>query len=305
MPSKDERLGTRTGGKDRCVVRPVARQRLNCRSAALLTTTALVALSALAARASRSLSAGGFSAAMARRWRVVQAAAAALSLMAGVAPVRATVVIDGGTTVSVPETMASPWNVGTNLIVGDTSAGGTLIIDNGGRVTSGTTGLIPPPDALDIAVASGSVGVMMMTGAGSFYSVSGAGEIHLGCATCTATLEVLNDSVLIGANTYGLRSYDGVTMVVDGAGSELATQGTGTLDVGFESTGVKPTTLTVSNGGLAVSGSNTGSGRPASLRGRTGVLNEYNMYKYTFLLKKITSFRESLPHFLQHFLYYS
>jgi hypothetical protein len=53
MPSKDGRLGSRTGCKDHCVARSVARQRLNCRSAALLATTAWVAAMAFAPGAAR------------------------------------------------------------------------------------------------------------------------------------------------------------------------------------------------------------------------------------------------------------
>jgi hypothetical protein len=48
MPSKDQRLGTRTGCKGRCVRLSVARQRLNCRSAELLAATALVVVTAFA-----------------------------------------------------------------------------------------------------------------------------------------------------------------------------------------------------------------------------------------------------------------
>jgi T5SS/PEP-CTERM-associated repeat protein len=130
-----------------------------------------------------------------------------LGLMAGVAPACATV-IDGGTTVTVPGTFASPWYGGWPLTVGNTSAGGTLIISNGGGVTSGGTGLIPPPDALDIAVAPGSVGETIVTGAGSSYSAAGlTGEIHVGSDTCTATLEVLNGATFTNAGGYGLRSW--------------------------------------------------------------------------------------------------
>jgi hypothetical protein len=60
----------------------------------------------------------------------VRCLAATLALMAGVAPVRATV-IDGGSTVTIPGTFASPWSGGWPLTVGNTSAGGTLIISGG------------------------------------------------------------------------------------------------------------------------------------------------------------------------------
>ena len=53
MPSKDERPTTRNGCKGRCVARSVARQRLNCRSAVLLATTALVAATEFAPSAAR------------------------------------------------------------------------------------------------------------------------------------------------------------------------------------------------------------------------------------------------------------
>lgn len=53
MPSKDKRLGSRTACKNHCDVGSVARQRLNCRSAVLLATTALVAVTAFAPGAAR------------------------------------------------------------------------------------------------------------------------------------------------------------------------------------------------------------------------------------------------------------
>jgi hypothetical protein len=53
MPSTDERPTSRTGCKGRCVARSVAQRRLNCRSAALLATTALIALSTPAQAAVR------------------------------------------------------------------------------------------------------------------------------------------------------------------------------------------------------------------------------------------------------------
>ena len=53
MPSKDERLCSRTGWKGRCAGSSVAPPRLNCRSSALLATTALVAVTAFAPGAAR------------------------------------------------------------------------------------------------------------------------------------------------------------------------------------------------------------------------------------------------------------
>ena len=48
MPSKDERLGSRTGWKNRSIGQSVGAQRLNCRNVSLLATTALVAVAAFA-----------------------------------------------------------------------------------------------------------------------------------------------------------------------------------------------------------------------------------------------------------------
>ena len=53
MPSRDERLSSHSGCKGRSVRNSFARQRLNCRSAALLASTALVAVAAFAPRAAR------------------------------------------------------------------------------------------------------------------------------------------------------------------------------------------------------------------------------------------------------------
>ena len=76
-------------------------------------------------------------------------------------PARASISIDGGTAVTIPGSYPSPWNAGTNLTVGSTSQGGTLTIQNGGQVTSGSGN---PPVALEVASGISSFGVLVVTG---------------------------------------------------------------------------------------------------------------------------------------------
>jgi hypothetical protein len=97
---------------------------------------------------------------------------------------------------------------------------------------------------------------MIVTGAGSRYSASGnAGEIHVGCETCTATLEVLNGATFTNAVGYGLRSWSGVNIIVVGVGSRLTVSGS-SMDVGFDGKGSQPTALILSNGGVGGVGAN-------------------------------------------------
>src|SRR6478752_4359255 len=75
----------------------------------------------------------------------------------------AQITIEGGQTVTVPGTQASPWNVNGELAVGN-AGDGTLNISNGGVVSS--------LDAYLGGIAGGA-GVVTVTGAGARWELSG------------------------------------------------------------------------------------------------------------------------------------
>ncbi|MFL9998905.1 autotransporter outer membrane beta-barrel domain-containing protein [Paraburkholderia sediminicola] len=180
-------------------------------------------------------------------------------------PAGASVVIDGGTVVTIPGTYPSPWNAGTNLTVGSTSQGGTLIIQNGGQVTSGSGN---PSVALEVASGINSIGVLVVTGPGSSLRMS-YGEFHAAENDGSlATITVSNGgSIVTTAPSGGFRLGYGtgiVNITVTGAGSVI-TAGGSSLDVGETGSA----TLTLSDGGRA-SGNNIRVGLGA---GASGVVN--------------------------------
>jgi fibronectin-binding autotransporter adhesin len=143
----------------------------------------------------------------------------------GAPPVAAQEVIDGGQTVSVPGTQASPWNIGNSLTVGSTGEG-SLSITSGGTVTN-TNG--------QIGVNDGSSGTVMVTGPNANWTNSGnlfvgyGGEGTLTIAnggTVSSTL-----SAFIGRSATGVGS-----VTVTGAGSSLSSN-PGGIFVGYGGTG--------------------------------------------------------------------
>lgn len=160
------------------------------------------------------------------------------------APAQAQYVIDAGITETVPGTHTSPWALGNRLTVGTTSAGGTLIIQGGGIVTS--TGIATQPAGM-IASGVNSVGTVTVTGAGSRWTMSG-GELqlaYLNSAGGSATLNILNGGSVSTAGGYGIRMGNtGVATVVVHDANSVISAGAA-LDVAGGSS------LTVSNGGRA------------------------------------------------------
>ncbi|NIJ42096.1 outer membrane autotransporter protein [Parvibaculum indicum] len=161
---------------------------------------------------------------------------ASTALVGVVAPsAQADEVIDGGTTEEVNGagggTQPSPWNVGDNLRVGNTSAG-TLNILNGGEVDNlnGTVGF-----------ANGSTGEVTVTGTGSSWTNTGILDVGLygggalniedGGAVDSSSGRIGNGALATGEAT------------ITGAGSSW-TNSTN-LTVGGEGTG----TLNIADGG--------------------------------------------------------
>ena len=125
-------------------------------------------------------------------WKLSALVAAFASALLIPGAAHAQAVIDGGATETVPGTQASPWNVGGDLTVGDTTSGtlnilttGTVINDNG-YVGNGV----------------GSIGTVTLTGPSATWTnnldltvgVSGTGTVTATDAT------ISSDGGLIGSN---------------------------------------------------------------------------------------------------------
>jgi len=155
-----------------------------------------------------------------------------LAILAATAPAQAQQIIDGGTTVIVPDTQPSPWTIGNILYVGQNSAG-TLTIHNGGAV-SNTTGYI--------GYNSGSDGNVTVDGTGSTWTNSSSlyvGRAGNGSLSITGGGAVSNFSSGIVGSVAGSNGAVAVT----GAGSTWSTSSD--LSVGSSGTG----TLNISGGG--------------------------------------------------------
>lgn len=161
---------------------------------------------------------------------------ASTALVGVIAPsAQADEIIDGGATEEVNGagggTQPSPWNVGDNLRVGNTSAG-TLNILNGGEVDNlnGTVGF-----------ANGSTGEVTVTGTGSSWTNTGILDVGL---YGDGTLNILNGGSVnndLGRIGTGAGSTGEVT--VTGTGSSWTS--TDTLIVGRYGIG----TLNIADGG--------------------------------------------------------
>lgn len=190
--------------------------------------------------------------------------------------------IDGGTTVTVPGTQSSPWNIAGSLSVGNTSTG-TLQIGPGGIVSSGSgfigrqatgTGTVTVSGAgaqwtsgPGLSVGNFGNGTLNITNGGRVTSttnsyiavaagstgaatVSGAGsqwnttsDLRVG-NTGNGTLQITGGAVV--SNTLGYVGFDpaGIgTVTVSGSGSRW--NNSSNLSVGSSGTG----TLNVTNGG--------------------------------------------------------
>ncbi|MEH6665800.1 MAG: autotransporter-associated beta strand repeat-containing protein, partial [Brevundimonas sp.] len=127
-------------------------------------------------------------------------------ILAAPGTARAQAVIDGGATVIVPDTQPSPWNIVGDLYVGQ-SGSGTLIITDGGVVTTDTT---------YIALTESGIGSATVTGAGSIWATDRLWVGNLG----SGTLEVVEGGeVTTTSSTIGGFAGSSGSATVSGAGS--------------------------------------------------------------------------------------
>jgi autotransporter family porin len=160
--------------------------------------------------------------------------------------------IDGGQTVTVPETQSSPWNINSTLSVGY-STSGTLTISEGGIVSN---------TMAYIGNLAGSTGVAEVTDAGSQWNSSGylfVGNSGKGALTISEGGVVNNLEGYIG-------NLAGSTGVVTVSGDGSLWNNSGSLYVGNSGTG----TLTISGSGI-VSNAKSSIGRNAGAIGVVAV----------------------------------
>lgn len=161
-------------------------------------------------------------------------------------------IIDGGTTVDVPATQSSPWNIGGSLTIGDAGPG-TLNINNGALVTS---------DSGFVGQGSGSSGTVVVDGTNSKWLITN--QLDLGGVNGTGIVTVSNGGALQSGNSFIAKDVNSVAeIVVTNIGSEW--DATGDISVGHRGTG----TLTITSGGTIKS---TGAGIGV-LGGSTGTAN--------------------------------
>jgi outer membrane autotransporter protein len=174
-------------------------------------------------------------------WRKALLATTALvALAASMDTASAQATIDSGTTVTVPGTQASPWNVGGLLAVGDTGSGTLNIGDgvNAGVVTS---------SAAVLGIASTATGVVNISGAGSLWDIGGS-SLTIGLAG-TGQLTISGGGRLeSGLSIIGYDASALGTVTVTGAGSIWNISSD--LAIGNLGQGA----LTISNGGTVNSG---------------------------------------------------
>ncbi|MDR2196194.1 MAG: hypothetical protein LBE50_06410, partial [Gallionellaceae bacterium] len=161
-------------------------------------------------------------------------------MLSGMNPAHAQTIIDGGATETVigdgSGTQPSPWNPGTDILVGNAGVG-VLNISGGGIVVNNFIGTIG-----NLAGSSGTVNV---NGAGSAWT--NANALAVG-GSGTGVLHIENGgsvSSVIGA--IGDDTFSSGAVTVDGAGSHWTN--TDSLTVGNGGAG----TLEVSNGGAVSS----------------------------------------------------
>ncbi|WP_186371690.1 autotransporter outer membrane beta-barrel domain-containing protein [Yersinia alsatica] len=150
-------------------------------------------------------------------------------------PARAVTIIDGGDIVTVPDTQPSPWDINSDLYIGD-SGSGELNIINGG--TASTVGQVIIGNQLN------STGTATISGAGSSWTQS-AQSIWIGYAG-TGVLNILDGGVLSSGDSdpYHWVSIGGDpeghgTVNISGAGSQwvsneqlvFGVSGTGVLNI--------------------------------------------------------------------------
>ena len=183
-----------------------------------------------------------------------------LSLLAFPCDSVAQITIEGGQTVTVPGTQASPWTVNGELTVGNVGAG-TLNISNGGVVSSS--------DAYVGGIAGGA-GLVTITGTNARWDVSAnsASVLNVGWSAA-GTLTVAGGGVVQSQRAIIGEFDDGIGVAtVSGAGSQwinaqqlfVGISGIGTLNIadgGFVSTASGSVGFFEGTGEIAIRGSNS------------------------------------------------
>jgi autotransporter family porin len=162
--------------------------------------------------------------------RVIRAASLVI-LSSATTATMADAYIENGATVTVPTDQASPWNTAGILGVGRNSTSGTLIINNGGSVTS-TSG----------NVGYTGQGTATVTGSGSIWA--NTSNFYVGNGA-NGTLNIEDGGQVTTLTSYiALGMSTTATISVTGAGSSWTTAGT--LYMAASGNG----TLNIENGGL-------------------------------------------------------
>ncbi len=170
------------------------------------------------------------------------ATTALLSIILPATKTSAQQIVDG-TTVNVPGTQSSPWNIGGSLTVGDTGAGRLNVI-SGGVVSS---------DSGFVGQGSGSNGFVLIDGTGSQWGITN--QLDLGGLNGIGAITVQNGGALSSGNTFIASDVNSAAniFVTDSGSTWIAAD----ISVGHQGNG----TLTITNGGV-VNSTGAGIGSP-------------------------------------------
>ncbi|MCL2790875.1 MAG: autotransporter-associated beta strand repeat-containing protein, partial [Desulfobulbus sp.] len=179
--------------------------------------------------------------------------ASLIALLSEASPGRAVVTIDNGQTVDVrgdqTGNQTSPWDIGDQLLVGDSTTG-SLNILGGGSVSNNLT---------NIGNQSGSTGEVTVSGAGSKWKTSsdltigryGTGTLSIEDGGAVTSYHGLIGSQAGGTGTVNVDGPDSKWTITDGLTIGVYTQGDGTLNItngGTVSTSANTTALAIGNG---------------------------------------------------------
>lgn len=167
------------------------------------------------------------------------ASTSVLTLLLGNGSAQAAETIDGGTTVTIPGTHSSPWDVGNLLFTVGQNSSGTLIINGGGRVFGGAS-----TDHV-LGFNAGSLGTGTVSGVGSRWEVGN--NFFVGYEG-NGNLTVQNGGTVAVAGFSNLGTHPGSSGTATVTGGGVWTS-LGSLNVGSAGTG----RLTVTGGGSVAS----------------------------------------------------
>lgn len=165
---------------------------------------------------------------------------ATMALLAHASSVQAQAVIDGGNTVNVPSgAQPSPWTIpGTGVLTVGNTGNGTLNIEAGSSVSSKNS---------YVGQASGSSGVVTVSGPGSIWTTAG-GTVNIG-TNGTGKITIKDGATLqnaTGGYYLGFNPGSSGTLTVSGQGSNWINTSFAAVYVGWKGEG----TLNVLDGGV-------------------------------------------------------